>query len=397
MFYTHIKFHIVIGNAKSPLSVAIFTGSSITSFGGAERGALNLANELLNRKIYTVIFTAHDDSRKNIPFPQIQSMSQAKIIRFKKLPLKFIPTFPLLTVENMKVLKEINTIYNIDESLFTGLFLWVYSRIRKMKYVYGMHIPESFLFSNRSAQSKFKKVMWHLYRTPLTAFFKGFVNNIHVINEAQVKSLESIGYRGNIYLIPDFVYGYRESVTFNDENFIVLFTGANNIEIKGIDLLTEIIVKTIQKENHIKFCITGPAGDGSKLINEVVSKYPNNVENRGFVTESELTELRRKASLFIFTSRIDSFSIGIVRAQSWGLPCIAFNITGPKDILKNPIQGSLIDSFNTDKFSDAILNFYLRWKTDREGYISLMHSIQENIYEKLGAETILPKMIEMFS
>ena len=123
--------------------------------------------------------------------------------------------------------------------------------------------------------------MWHLYRIPLTAFFKGFVNNIHVINEAQAKSLESIGYRGNIYLIPNFVYEYRESVTFNDENFIVLFTGANNIEIKGIDLLTEIIVKTIQKEDHIRFCITGETGDGSKLINEVVSKYPNNVENKG--------------------------------------------------------------------------------------------------------------------
>lgn len=378
-------------------SVVIFTGSPITTFGGGERYAIWIANELRKKNVNVYIFSPINNSKINIPLSEIKEMCNAKIILFKSLPFTFLPFIPIFNSWNLKILKEANSIYNIDESLFTGLFLSFYCKIRKIKYIYGMHIPESFLFGNQTAQSNFKKKIWHIYRIPLLVFFKGFVRNVHIINKNQLESLRSIRFRGKIYLIPDSVYRIVDKITFNDQEFIILFTGTQSIEAKGIDLLVDIIKKTLHKLKEVKFYITGAFGNGTVMINELSTKYPDNIINKGFVTEHEITLLHKVASLFILTSRIESFSLGIVGAQSYGIPCIAFNIHGPSDIITKPFQGVLIDSFNTEKFSEAIIKYYENWKTNKEEFRLSMSKIHKNIYDTLGGDKIFPRLLDMLS
>lgn len=260
-----------------------------------------------------------------------------------------------------------------------------------------MHIPESFLFGNRSAKSNFKKKIWHIYKIPLLVFFKGFVQDIHIINRKQIESLRSVKFHGNIHLIPDAVYRKEEELIFNNYEFIVLFIGTQSVDIKGIDLLVNIIKTTLLKENEVKFCIAGGFGNGTVLINQLVSEHPNNIVNKGFVSEKDLSQLHTEASLFINTSKIESFSLGIVGAQSYGLPCIAFNIPGPADIIVKPLQGILIEPFDTAKFSDTILSYYAAWKTNKEQFRLLRNNIQRNIYDTLGPEIIFPMMLRMLS
>jgi glycosyltransferase involved in cell wall biosynthesis len=392
-----IRYRGEMSQDFAPFHIAIFTGSPITSYGGAERYAIWIANELVKHDIHVTIFSQVNNSKENISLSAIQEMCEAEIVLFKTLPFKFIPFVPIFNAKNLKRLKCADTIYNIDESLFSGIFLSFYSKFRKKKYIYGMHIPESFLFGNLSAQSNFKKKIWHIYRFPLLVFFKSFVQNIHIINRKQLESLRSIGFSGNVHLIPNAVYRNAEKVVFNDGEFIVLFTGAQSVEIKGIDLLVDIIETTLKKEKGVNFCITGSSGNGTRLINELAAKYRNNVVNKGFVSEKELTELHKMASLFIITSRIESFSLGIVGAQGYGLPCIAFNIPGPSDIITKPLQGMLIDTFDCSNFSEAILKYYLIWKTNKEQFRLLKNNIQKNIYETLGSETIFPALLNMLT
>ena len=377
-------------------TVGIFTGSSITSFGGGERGAIELSNELIRRKIDVVIFTSNENSRANISFSDIKQICLAKIIRFRTLPTRLGPIFPLFTLNNIREMARLTTIYNIDESLFTGLFLVIFSKIRKINYIYGMHIPESFLFSNRSAQSTFKKKIWLIYRIPLRVFFKGFVNNVHVINNDQKMKLENLRFRGKIDLVPDYVYRDPKEIVFNSKEFRVLFVGALSVEIKGADLLARLIQVTLEKEIGVRFCIAGPPGNGIKFINELTVRYPNNVFYKGFVSESELALLHQDSSLFIFTSRVDSFSLAVVWAQSYGLPCVAFNIPGPRDIIKDNRQGSIIEPFDIEKFSREILKFYSLWFENQTEYLSLRIEIQKRVYDRLGKSVIVPKMINMF-
>lgn len=258
-----------------------------------------------------------------------------------------------------------------------------------------MHTPESFLFGNKAAQSIFKKRIWYIYRIPLIVFFKGFVKNIHVLNREQLNSLMAIEFGGNINLIPNSVYRKAEGIEFNNKEFIVLFTGTQSIGIKGADLLVEIMKITLKKHTEVKFCITGGFGDGTTLINQLASTYPDFIINRGFVSEEELIQIHRKASIFIITSKIDTFSLGVVGAQGYGLPCIAFNIPGPSDIIKEPFQGVLIDPFDVTKFSEEVLKYYELWKTDRQNFNTLRNKIQTYIYDTLGLERIFPKLVQL--
>ena len=259
-----------------------------------------------------------------------------------------------------------------------------------------MHIPQSFLFGNGSAQTWLKRKMWFLYKFPLVVFFKGFISNVHVINDDQRKHLETIKFHGNVDSIPDFVYRGIEKIEFNYNEFVILFTGVLSVEIKGADLLSGIIHLVLEMEKKIKFCIAGPPGNGKKLIDELILIYPDNVAYKGFVTEPEMEALHRNASLFIVTSKIESFSLGIVGAQSYGLPCIAFSIPGPKDILTKVMQGCLVTPFKINEFSDAILRFYAIWLSDKTKYFLLKNDIQKNIYGMLGKDTIIPRIINLF-
>ena len=207
--------------------------------------------------------------------------------------------------------------------------------------------------------------------------------------------MENLRFHGDIDLIPDFVYRDSRDIFFNSEEFHVLFTGALSIGVKGIDLLARVIRATLEKESGIKFFIAGPPSDGKEIIKEIAEMYPHNVLYMGFVSEAELTVLHEDSSLFVFTSRVDSFSLGIVWAQSYGLPCVAFDIPGQRDIIMSAGQGSLVETFNVDNFASEIIKFYSLWHKNRSEYFSLRLEIQRKIYDRLGRNIILPKMINM--
>ena len=376
------------------LHVGLFTGSSITTFGGGERYIIELSNELKMKGIDVTIFTQGHGRKENMNIEQIRKMTEADIKPFRCIYTKATPTIPFFKYRDFS---KLDCIYNMDESIFTNGFLQFYAKIKHIKYIYGMHIPKSFLFGNESAENNLKRKLWKLYRIPLIAFFKAFVVVIHVINIEQQNAIRSIGYDNRIFHIPDFVTLNRQKIGSNSSEFIVLFTGALNIEIKGIDLLADIISMVLNKNQKVKFVITGSPGNGTEFIWNLTKRYEKNVSYLGFISEEDLDLLHKKASLFVFTSRIDSFSLGIVGAQCYGLPCVAFDIAGPNDILTERFQGSVIPDFDTEKFCQKILHYYDEWSAHPEEYGELKEEIRDNIYNRLGKEVIIPKIIDMFS
>ena len=383
--------HSVMGEN---LNVGVFTGSNISTFGGGERYAIELSNELFKRGFNVTIFTQSSGRVSNMALEEILKICDVNIKKYASIYTRVTPTIPFF---NFRQFQDLNCIYNMDESIFTNVLLQLYSKLKKKKYLYGMHIPRSFLFGNESAENRIKKVLWKFYRIPLIAFFKAFVEMIHVINCEQKLALETMGFRNTIHLIPDFVTKVPQEVENNEYEFIVIFTGALNIEIKGIDLLAEIIKKSLEKNSRMKFVVSGNSGNGYNYIYDLTKRYAGTVSYLGFVSEDELEALQKKASLFVFTSRIDSFSLGIVGAQCYGLPCVAFNISGPRDILTESFQGKVVSKFETDVFVQEILNYYDLWNSDKKEYLKIKEKIQNNIYSKIGKDVIIPKIIKMFS
>jgi glycosyltransferase involved in cell wall biosynthesis len=381
--------------------IAIFTGSSLSYFGGGERYVIELSNELILRGFDVTIFTQNFSYTQNKSFSDVKKLTKAKIILYPIVPFPFIPTFPLFSRSMISKLNEANIIYNMDESLFTNYLLYIYSKKRRIRYIYGMHIPLSFLFGNKAAKNKVNKMMWFFYRYVLRLFFRSKVQNIHILNEEQYKNLKKIGYNGNIYKIDNFVRepGLPIEVTRNrdDENFIVIFSALMDVYSKGVDFLRDIIVQTLENEPKIKFYITGGRGNANNILSFIIEKYPKNVFYFGFLNEKELANLRNKALLFISTSRIEAFPLAIIETQMHGIPCIAFDIPGPSEIVRNEFQGKLIQPFDLNCFAENIILFYKDWRDNKSRYLNNIKSIHDYTDRNFGKSVIIPKIIEMFN
>ena len=221
-------------------------------------------------------------------------------------------------------------------------------------------------------------------------------------NTFDLRRLKELGYKGKIYYIPNFLYYDINQIKIkqNKKEFIVLFGGRLSVYHKGIDILIKIIEETIKKNKNIKFRIFGSGEDGQELIEKLSKKYPSNVKylgflpNLGLTPNSQIENEYANASLFILTSRFESFSLVTLEAQAHGLPVIAFDIKGPHDIIKKDFQGKLIEPFKIEDFVEAILYYYRLWKADKltESY---KKRIINYIFSKYSDKKIIPKIERM--
>ena len=62
----------------------------------------------------------------------------------------------------------------------------------------------------------------------------------------------------------------------------------------------------------------------------------------GWTDHNKLPDIYSSADLLVLPSKFDTFSLVVLEAQSCGLPVVAYNTKGPKDILKGQKSGYLV-------------------------------------------------------
>jgi glycosyltransferase involved in cell wall biosynthesis len=90
-------------------------------------------------------------------------------------------------------------------------------------------------------------------------------------------------------------------------------------------------------------------GDGPAL-KSLKAKYPNAIY-KGMLHGKDLAEAYANADVFIFPSKTDTFGLVILEALAAGVPVVAYNVTGPKDIISSEKIGILS---NEDDLSASI-------------------------------------------
>jgi glycosyltransferase involved in cell wall biosynthesis len=93
-------------------------------------------------------------------------------------------------------------------------------------------------------------------------------------------------------------------------------------------------------------------GDGPSLI-ELQKKYPD-AHFMGKKTGTELADYYRSADVFVFPSRTDTFGMVIIEALATGLPVAGYDVTGPQDIVTEPMLGAINDNDLSDAAQRAL-------------------------------------------
>jgi glycosyltransferase involved in cell wall biosynthesis len=198
------------------------------------------------------------------------------------------------------------------------------------------------------------------FRRVLRAYYKSF-DGLFVLNRDQEKWLtgRKMGFDPDaIYLTAHwadeiFIPGKNSRIEFpgiQPGNPVVLFTGRVSHE-KGVMEIPEIFRGIKEKVPDVKLVVagTGPAE------NELKEALPETIF-LGWIDHNDLPGIYSSADILILPSKFDTFSCVVLEALSCGLPVIAYNTKGPKDIIQDGINGYLVNS--NSEFIQKITRYF---------------------------------------
>lgn len=128
----------------------------------------------------------------------------------------------------------------------------------------------------------------------------------------------------------------------------VLYFGRYSKE-KGI----ETLVKACRQLPNIPFLF---AGKGP--LEELVNSVPN-IQNRGFLSGRELTDLIQKARFSICPSEVyENCPFSVMESLNYGTPVLGANIGGIPELIKNGKTGELFESGNVEELKEKISHLW---------------------------------------
>jgi glycosyltransferase involved in cell wall biosynthesis len=124
-----------------------------------------------------------------------------------------------------------------------------------------------------------------------------------------------------------------------DERTPVLFTASRLSREKGVFELPEIYARAREFIPELRLVIAG-TGPAEQQLREALPE----ASFLGWVDAERLGELYAGLDLFVFPSRFDTFGNVVLEAFARGMPVLAYNCKGPKDIVENGANGYLVNT-----------------------------------------------------
>ena len=128
-------------------------------------------------------------------------------------------------------------------------------------------------------------------------------------------------------------------------------------KIYGIDLLLNAfkIVNTQLPEYSFELCIAGAGSEHDKLIDLTKKLKLTNVNFIGLIPNSEVPHLLSTFDIFVALSRQESFGVALLEAGACGIPVVASEAEGFKEVIKNDITGLIVPIENHYAAAEAII------------------------------------------
>jgi len=390
------------------MKICLYSFPNLAHGGGFERYLISLGRELSNRGFDVSIVTINRAWQYKFEFV-LSVLYLRPRLRFPekfRLSIKEIhenigksKLFEVKSLREMKkYLNYVDVIYSKNEILDLIVLNFLKDRSTP-PIITGLHTALYYPIVN----SVYSRIHNTAYSSRLYSRLLRMCSAIHTVNTYQREFLIKTHKLepDRIYYIPLWIdiddrvlKEVYKGVPSSSNHFNILFVGRLT-EQKGIDTLCRIINKVNKIEsvaNKIVFHIVG-SGELSREIKKLSKKY-SNVKYYGYVSQGDLKRLYQVSNLVIVPSKWETVSYVCLEAQSFGIPVVASNIPGPKDIIIHGKTGYLIEPTNINCFVNAVLDVYEHRNTKE--YVRMRIEAVRNICKRFSKEVIIPKMIAMF-
>ena len=328
--------------------------------GGAEKFVVDIA-ERLDRHKYTVIVA---QTRCNIESAFKHELQNTKI---SVVDLSG-RSFPQMVMNQIKfLLKEKPDIVHANiGSLLHIMLACKLCGIRRR--VYTVHNEAKLLYGN----STIKKVM---YKLAFTTF--GFVP-VAICPTVKESLVDSFG------LDPDKIPEVRNGVDIKRfspaksrvENDVFQIVSVGTLYwIKNQEMIIKTIVKLKNRGINLKLILLGDGENRNALTTMIRdSQAEEYIEMPGVVKNVE--NYLQNADLYVSASKTEGLPLSILEAMATGLPVVATNAGGTKDIVSDNVNGFIVRVDDDDAFETAILSLYCE-KEKREEFAKESRVIAE--------------------
>lgn len=327
--------------------------------GGAERFGADLAIALSQRKMdvnICVFYKTFSKTEKN----WITKLNNSGIGVFfladwkgsHELPEFFrgVNRFQALKLNLCPDIVHSHTQFGTIASIFSSIFQ------RDIKIVRTAHVTQEW---GSSFYSKLQKLIWGELIFPL------FVDAQVAVSKAVQESVKKyIGYkltRKKIHLIynsipfPRREENIRKFNNFRKDSDFIVGTAARLTEQKGIIYLIKAAEIVSHQNPNVKFLI---AGEG-ELKDELMKKISQaGLYNQVFLIgkHPNIYEFLSQIDLFVLPSLWEGLPTVVLEAMWAGVPVVATNIPGTDELIKDGINGWLVQPKNSMELASKIIN-----------------------------------------
>ncbi len=176
---------------------------------------------------------------------------------------------------------------------------------------------------------------------------------------------------------------------------LFVYTGKLN-KGKGLEMLLRAWEKLVTEHSDCHLILIGGGGEQflsceQELRNFVLrERLHESVTFAGFRTE--IQKYLQAADFFVFPSESEALSIALLEAQSCGLPCLASDITGNRDVIENNVNGKLVPA-NDETSWMKILQIAAK---SPGSFSDLGQKGRENVIKRFGITAVADRHLELF-
>jgi len=175
---------------------------------------------------------------------------------------------------------------------------------------------------------------------------------------------------------------------------LVIGTMVRFVDGKGVLELIEVANELINERliSNVKFVLCGDGPLYHKAVKMVKSySLDSKVNLPGFISEKKT--VFEQMDIFVLYSKTESLPLSIVEAMSYGIPIIATDVGGVKEIIENGVNGIVI------KFGDynGLITSIIKLIKKRSVRINYSLPAHKFFISNLSNEVQIPKIEELFS
>lgn len=213
---------------------------------------------------------------------------------------------------------------------------------------------------SKYANGNYKKIAWeHNHHNNDEKYVSKLVKSCRNVNYlvSVSKELASFyeGYLGkkSVY-IPNCLDNVPNKLSKLEEKNIIAVGRLS--EEKGFDDLLRLFKKISTKHGDWKLNIIGDGMERNNLLELAKElKLGDKVAFHGYQSKDFINEMLINSSLYVMTSRTESFGLVLIEAMSYGVPCVAYDSAqGAKEIIDDGKNGFLVKDRNEEEMLNKI-------------------------------------------